>query len=424
MEQWEEAIKQTVNPSVPSELEDRIMHTLNQLPRQARKRKMYYALPAVVLAVVILFGARAISPVFAETIRSIPVIGSIFELVGNVGERKASQDGLVSPLGQQVVIDGKTVTFTESLYDGSSIHIGFINDTGNFEFWNHTQISIDGKRLTSYNADLSGSRTLADGSFAGIYTIHPNQEIPEAFTLELSSLDDRSWHVAIPMKLQGDEHAYLINDARVWRDMTMLYDKTVFNSTSATLSIRWFSNEKRELPSVMNYQIFDDKGRVLQIFSHNGKDTPTEDGQYVYSSQLNFERMDPIPKSLTIKPYLGSGMTGLETKRWEGKSLELSQGEAGSVRIEHIEQKNNTFTMTFEVEGELTSDRTRYVWLENQYGVGYDVLQYPQRVEGTVNQYQAVFTSTNPNDDVIIGTEQFHPKDYIDDLTITVEISK
>jgi len=425
MEQWEQAIQQKMNPPVPSEIENRITRTLHRLPRQQRRRRTYYALPALVLAVVMLFGATAFSPALAETVRSIPVIGSIFELVGNVGERKAGQDRLASPFGQQAVIDGNTVTFTESLYDGTSIHIGYLNESGSHEFWPHVQVSIDGEPLMDYSS-YSGGRTLADGSFAGIHTIRSGQALPDAFTLELSSRDEPSWHVAIPMEVRGDEHVFLLNDARAWRDTTMVYDKLVFNATSTTLYVRWLTDEQgSNHPPVIHYQLFDDEGRVLQTFGNGAKGRPTEAGQYVFVSDFIYEPVEPLPQSLTIKPYVGSGSpTGTATGRWEGDSFELSQGEAGSLRIERVERKDHTYTMTYEVEGELTAQRTTHVWMENQHGARYEVVRSPQRVEGTANRYQAAFASPNPDDDVIIGTAQFQPIDYLEDLIMTFTIAE
>lgn len=424
MEQWEQAIQKTVNTPVPREMEDLIKRTLHQLPRKKRKASMYAALPAAVITVIALFGITAISPAFAQTMREIPVVGHIFDKVGHIGERKASRQGLASLLGRQVVIDGESVTFTEILYDGSGIHIGFIKRSDSLDFTNHLQVSIDGERLTDYSSGTSG-RTLENGDFAGIFTIEAHQDIPDSFALGLSSADGESWSVELPVKSQGDQQVYLMNETRQWRDKTMIYDKIGFYPTSTVLSLRWLLDKESDGYSVIHYQIFDDQGRVLQPFGDGAQGRPTENGQYLVSSQFTYEPVDALPKSLTIKPYLGSGSaTGTATQPWEGEGFELSQGAAGSIKIEKVEQEDRNFTITYEVEGELTSQRTSRVWIENQFGQRYEPIQQPHRIEGTVRQYQATFAAKNANDDVIIGTEQFQPIDYLEDLAITFEINK
>lgn len=431
MEKWEHELKKNVNRIMPNEIENRISHTLHRLPRKKRKTKVYYSLTAAILAVCMLIGATFVSPAFAETVRSIPIIGSVFEKVGNIGEQKASQKGFTTPLGQQVEINGQTIIFTESLYTGSSIHIGFIipdydsqgSKSPDSFLEKPLQYTIDGKPLHGYSGGQSGEM-LGNGDFAGTIEIKADEDIPDSFTLGLSSLNGESWHAEIPVKLQGENEAYLVNETREWKDRTVVYDKVSFFPTSTEISLH-IMDEKLSDYLIEDFQVYDDQGRVLQPFGGGGSGRKTENGQYLYKSEHSFEPLDIMPKSLTLKPYIGGDAeTGTERKQWNGEGFELSRGEVGSIKIENVEHKKNHFTVTYEVEGELTNQRTRSLWMENQDGERFEEIQALSRVDSSVNKYQATFASKNANDDVIICTDKFQTIDYIEELEITINLNK
>ncbi|UQZ36927.1 hypothetical protein C2I18_27375 [Paenibacillus sp. PK3_47] len=425
MEAWEQEIKRAVNPALPGEIEQQIHHTLAQIPRKDRKVKMFYAVPAVALAGFLLFGATSISPVIAETVSTIPVLGSIFETIGTIGEKKASELGLPARLNQQVHIDGQTVTFTESLYDGSGIiHIGYVRQSGSSDFLNNIQVTIDGKRLTDYNGGASGER-FDNGTFAGIYTIETSEKLEDSFNLRLSS-PDLSWSVELPVKRQGSTTAHTIHETKKWQNRSMIYEQIGLYPSATILSVRWLMNEYTDGYTLLNYQIFDDQGRVLQPFGNRASGQPAEDGKYQVKSYFTYEPLEDVPKSLTIRPYLGNGSaTGSETKKlWNGKEIELSQGKAGSIKIQQVYQKNNRLTLTYEVNGELTYQRSSRIWLENQDGERYETLIQPHRVEGSVRQYQAAFAVKDQNDKIIIGTGHFEPIKYLDELEISLDFNE
>ena len=73
---------------------------------------------------------------------------------GDIGVKKGKDEGLTTELGEQVEVDGQLITFTETLYDGREIRIGYIlevneSDRGPY-FMNNLELLIDGKSIGSY----------------------------------------------------------------------------------------------------------------------------------------------------------------------------------------------------------------------------------------------------------------------------------
>lgn len=122
----EQLLKRSVNRSMPPMINDRVDRTLKQLPRKKRRNKLIYTLAAMSISLFLVFGLILISPVFANTMKEMPIVGSAFEMIGDWRMKKGKTSGFTTDLGEQIEIDGKTVTFTETLYDGGTLYIGYL----------------------------------------------------------------------------------------------------------------------------------------------------------------------------------------------------------------------------------------------------------------------------------------------------------
>ena len=151
MESWEKQLKDDMNQPLPAMIDQRVEETLKQLPRKKAKRNILFGLSASVAVLTLTFGLSLISPTFANTMKEIPVIGSAFEFAGNIGIQKGKEEGLAIELGEQIEIDGQLITFTDTLYDGGEIHIGYtiqvMEKKPESQFAANIEFFIDGRSM-------------------------------------------------------------------------------------------------------------------------------------------------------------------------------------------------------------------------------------------------------------------------------------
>ncbi|MEH7235231.1 DUF4179 domain-containing protein [Bacillus sp. JJ1562] len=434
MEKWEEQIKLRANPQVPTSVEERMNKTLRSLPKKKKYPRFYYPAVAVIVIGLLLFGVSFISPTFADTMRSVPVIGSIFKIVGDIGTQKGEEAGLTTLLGQQVEINGQVITFTESLYDGSQIHIGYIIES-------HTQgknalqkdllsdlrFTIDGKGV-SYGMGARGE-VLENGDYAGVISIKAHEELPENFTLGIQSYKEKSLDVELPIKKQGDNRAFLVNEQVESKDLTIQVDKVTFFPTSTEIAMRQIMDEKtynNKKYEWMDYLVVDDQGRVLQPLSGGGSGGLSK-GKFIQTLNHYFEPLENVPKSLTLKPYLinTSEKKAEEVRaKWEGEKLTLPQGEIGETSIMDIKSENGIVTLTVETTGDNAYFQANSIWFEDQNGTAYYSENAPKRVEGTTNQYIIQIEASVTTEDIKVVTYKQKPPNYLKELEVTIELGE
>lgn len=433
MEKWEKQLKRDVNRSVPSFIDNRVEETLKQLPRKNRRKKVYIGLSAAVVFFSMIFGLSIISPTFANTMKGIPVIGSAFEFIGDIGVKKGKKEGLTTELGEQIEVDGQLITFTETLYDGGEIHIGYImegnNNNQSTHFMSNLELLINGKTIGSYG--MGGNELeIEEGVYAGTMSISVRDEVPDSFVLGIHSREGKSWSVELPVEKKGDHHTFLVNRIEKKEDLAVLYDKITFFPTSTEISLRLMLDEKTftdETYTMLDYQVSDDKGRVLQPFSGGGGGGGPVNGKVLHQYEYYYEPLQSIPNSITIKPFLtykNEASPQIKRVKWEGEKIILSQGEIGHLTILKSTVENGITTITYEVEGEDLYSQANAIWLEDSGGSRYNSEQPAVRVEGSINQYQATFPEIPPSNDLYISTVLMSPPNYLEELEVTIELEK
>ncbi|MEH7224995.1 DUF4179 domain-containing protein [Bacillus sp. JJ1566] len=435
MEKWEEQIKMRVNPQVPASVEQSINETLHSLPKKKTFPRLFYPVAAVFLVGFLLFGVSFMSPTLAETLRSVPVIGSIFKMVGDVGTQKGEKEGLTTLLGQQVEINGQVITFTESLFDGSQIHIGYIVEsyaTGETlsatDLLSPFMLTVDGKGV-SYGMGERGE-TLENGDYAGIISISIQEELPEEFILGIRSQKEKALNLELQISKQGENKSFLVNQTVENADLMMHYDKVTFFPTSTEIAFRQvmdektFENRKYEW---MNYQVIDDQGRVLQPLSGGGGGGMSK-GKFVETLTYYFEPLEKLPKSLTFKPYLmdiDEDRVVEEVKgKWKEEVLTLSQGEIGETSILDIKIENGLVTLTVETIGDDAYWQANSIWIEDQTGNAYYSEKGPIRVGNSVNQYEIQFEANITAENIQIVTYKQKAPIYLEELEVTIELGE
>jgi hypothetical protein len=84
------------------------------------KKSLVVASAVAVLGAGII-GSGFVSPVMAETLKQIPVVGSIFKGIDDKGLNAAEEKGLSTAPNQSVTHDGVTLKVTDAYYDGSRL---------------------------------------------------------------------------------------------------------------------------------------------------------------------------------------------------------------------------------------------------------------------------------------------------------------
>ncbi|MFC0212063.1 DUF4179 domain-containing protein [Paenibacillus chartarius] len=421
MEKWEQGITDRVNLPIPKTVDERIHLTLKQIKRNDNKRlKLRYGIAAAAAAIAFMFGMSSLSPAFAQVMRSLPVVGSIFELVGNIGVKKGSQLQLATKLGQQVVIGDHVVTFTESLFDGSNINLGVISQSNVDDspfFLNDVIFTVNGKDLSGYSQGASGKK-LEKGTYAETYSIHVDDELPDTFALGIKSRDETKTFVEIPVVRKGKNQSFPIGQTRTWQRIEMNYQELALFPTTTKITVQM---PNREDIRSLKYHVYDEQGRVLQPISGHGRGS--SDGSQVFT--YYFEPFDTIPEQVTIKPYLSAMNSDTKVDgEWKGKPITLSQGEVGSVTVVDEKVENNKLTLIYEVAGDRLFEQVYHIWLEDRTGKIFYKDDTPVRIQGSSNRYQATFSNISNTDSIYICAATFNKPYYLDDLAVTVNVKQ
>ncbi|MGF9696281.1 DUF4179 domain-containing protein [Paenibacillus sp. MABNR03] len=419
MEKWERQLKSKVNHPFPEEMDELIDQTLNKLTKKHKKnhRPLIYTLIAVVASLAITVGMTSLSPAFADAMKSIPLIGSVFELGGEDGVKRGSQLGLSQKFNQQVRIGDQEVTFTESLYDGSNIHLGWVatdHDKNIFGFQNNISFTVNGKRISNYAAD-GPALYLENGTYAGRLQIDPNEKLPDKFTLGILSLDETAIYAEIPIELQGSYQTIPIAKSGTWNGTEMIYDELSLYPTTTELSFHMEDTDSSI--GTLKFQMKDEHGHVLRTTSNQGWRTPSS-GEYKY----NFEPFESLPDKVTITPYTSTAYTTAEINvEWKGKPLTVPQGEVGSLIILDQKLEDNKLTLTFEVTGERIYEQVRDIGLNDRTGNPFPRVSPPIRIQGS-DKYEITFSDVISADSIQITTPMFNPTNYLRDLEVTVHL--
>lgn len=413
MEKWEQAMMKHVNRPLPEAIDDRVGLTLVKLKRK-RSRSITLRFGALISAsFVVIIGMSYLSPTFAESLKSLPMVKSVFELVGGVDMRRGSELLLTTELGQEIYIKDQVVTFTESLYDGSKINLSWTvpsSDPNPWAFKENIIFTINGKRVESYGSNTSYEK-LGNGNYAGTISISAEEELPKSFMLGLLSPDETITYAYIPVEQKGEYQTFEIDQLTSWNDIQVEYRALTLYPTTTELSFNL-----RNTDSVFwDYQVIDDQGRVLQPISVGGHDYKEENNFKAY-----FEPFD-TPNKISIRPYFAnrSGETKISGE-WKGKRMTLDQGKAGSVIILDQKLENGKLTLTYEVTGYRITEQIDRIWLEDSKGLPYYRDEPPTRIRGS-NLFQMTFSNVSKIDSIYIVTSKFNTH-YLEDLEVSVEV--
>lgn len=204
------------------------------------KSRLPYSFIAVAATIAIMFGGSVVSPAFAHTLKTIPILGSIFKLIGDKGLEKAEKAGFSTKSNESITVGDSTLTITDYIYYGSRLSLAFI--VTNYEkeppLYKAT-FRID--QMDFYGGAGSQGEFINDTDYSGVFSlIIPNELNKDSFKLSISINEFNgkkgSWNLKIPVtKIEGD--SFLVTKEAVSKDYKIIMKKVTF--TPATTEINF-----------------------------------------------------------------------------------------------------------------------------------------------------------------------------------------
>ncbi|RCW40340.1 DUF4179 domain-containing protein [Paenibacillus prosopidis] len=173
--------------TMPKLVREKMDFVYSNLPKRrsnSRVRKVAWQIAVVMIAMIVgIFSLGLVSPVMANYLSHLPVIGSAFKTAGDVG-LKIAGDELSSSFVRQTVEDkGVSITLDQIVYDGTRISIGFLHDSNLQLSMDPLMIHIKGEPISS---GLGGvSKEVIDGTMATVLRFSVEKTLPDKFTLSI-----------------------------------------------------------------------------------------------------------------------------------------------------------------------------------------------------------------------------------------------
>ncbi len=366
MEKWENDVKDYVNGPLPDQIEKRIQSTFHQLPRKKKKPVWMYSVAAAVIAVSILVGGSFLSPAFADTLKGIPIIGSLFEKFGDEGIQHAEKEGLGTPMYEVIDIEGKTVTFTKYIYDGSRIALEFKVDPYESFYPDHqrpydifgivNKFFVNGELLQNPKLNIQSTK-MPDGSIVGVMKLSPDESLPKAFNLRFKS--DYTWvkeDGQIEVKRNIDTNTVVLDKTFKSDEITLTYEDVSVSPLTTSVNIKAKIKTKLWEEEHFDFQVIDSNGNVLGNIP-TGFGGPIYDGYLHVDIKQFFNPIEHESEFITIRPYLLNHDIFHEdstqySKKWTEEPMTLSQGELGDIKVLDVNQQGDEVKVTFQPLGE------------------------------------------------------------------------
>lgn len=433
-EQQVASVLKGIETKVPHTVRERIDDTLASLPQKKRRSKWLLLGTTAASLMFIVIALGSLSPAFANTLKSIPVVGSVFDMFGDDGLKNQVTE---SEIGQTASSKTSTLTITDVIYDGARLSIGYIQtftgDVDQHNIFDGLDFKVNGKRLDYYGMSATG-QALDDHQYAGILTIDgaPDKDA-FTFTMLLTQLgeDKGNWKIKIPVKKTAGGETYLINQPANYEDAQLMFEHINFNP--ATIEIQYRSKEpiaaaeerwddEAESSTELSYRLFDEKGvEFAPIGSIEKGDVFVEEGQLQFVP--SGKQHEYVTLQL-VEIHVGEEESVKQHKMLSEQStpFTLSQGEAGEITIESIEHSEGKTTVQYTVNGYDEYHQANALWFQDSHGKQYDSTRIrPERVSDQEMRYEMVFEDLSHLDDLSIWTYEIERPKVIDELTIPLE---
>lgn len=308
----------------------------------SKKRAFVYVFGSFVAAFVILIAFSYQSPVLADSLSKIPIIGSVFGDSDLIGLQQAQKKGLTIQVGETETINGISVTLDEVLYDQNNITIGLIMESERVLDEDYFGMEMDFTINGRVNSGFSGSygeEILSSTSRTAMATISVTDEMPKEFDLGLmlQGDNDENWYFSIPIHQVKDitkiplQHTEFLDSIKL--------EVLEFSYGDAGAGISFKSIEDGTLADkgiakgdTIEFKMVDQNGNEVKNHS-GGVEGKRVNDNMVYTSNKQFDPIDSDVTELTITPYL-SQSTGGGVEEANGIKAKLDASEKLNEQVE------------------------------------------------------------------------------------------
>ncbi|CAH8773169.1 DUF4179 domain-containing protein [Paenibacillus dendritiformis] len=290
------------------------------LTRPSRIRKAAIFTAVVASMGVALVGAGFLSPTLAESLKSIPVLGSIFKLMGDAGLQKADQEGLVSVINENIEQNGISLIVPKVTYDGVRIA---------FELTRQPPKGTKGVlldvRAVFENRVPKGAfdriQVSMPGAYGSLGVGTPANEPSESVIVQLNELSGNipdQFNMSVKVWLKGYEEPYELTvpvtkntkdnitlvpeePTKTYGNINFTIEKLELTPISTNLNLKLTGEPSIGGLSDINADIIDEQGRTLEVLSGRGM---MGDTFSTWTSETTFEPIPAKTKTVTVKPYM------------------------------------------------------------------------------------------------------------------------
>lgn len=300
------------NIPVPTEkLDAIILNTLQGTENKRKKsiqKKMLYSISAVAVAFILLASSATISPVMANIVSKIPIIGTVFSESGDRGLEQVNEQGLTNVLDTTKSVGQTSITLDEVFYDETRLSIGFsmTSEKPIEEFYLSAgpNITINGEALT--NASSYKEMEISPTQRTGIINIDSFDDLPETFTLGVTFTGDdgKQWDFSTPVSKKSTVQSVAINHTQEVEDVELTVSDVKVSPAGLKFSFSANSDQINFIPNAyLDFKVVDDTGN--ELVSHSGASKMHEvDGKEYYTGDRLIDPIKDNAKKLTVTPYI------------------------------------------------------------------------------------------------------------------------
>lgn len=300
------------NIPIPTEKLDAIILNTVQGDEHKRKKsiqkKMLYSISAVAATFILLASSVTISPVMANIVSKIPIIGAVFSESGDQGLELVNEQGLTDILGGTKSVGQTSITLEEVYYDETRLAIGF-SITSDKPIEEHylsagPNITINGKAI-SYGSTYKETE-ITPTARTGIININSFDDLPETFSLGVTFTgnDGKQWDFSTPISQKSTVQSVAINNTQEVEDVELTVSDVKVSPAGLQFSFSANSEQINFIPNAyLDFKVMDDKGN--ELLSHSGASKMQNvDGKEYYTGERLIDPTKDNVKKLTVTPYI------------------------------------------------------------------------------------------------------------------------
>lgn len=373
-------------PEIFSKGVDDLLKNLPDSPQQQinlkpkRNKWMLKGLIATAGVTFGIIGSGFVSPVMAQVLKEVPIIGSIFGGSTDSTIQIIDEKGLASQLNETVTDNGISLTITEAYFGGGRLVIGYTIETDNIELQTLEKAQ---EVPLSFEALLNGQRfdymsefeqSIENGVVTGIIDMsvgleHPLIDQPTLF-LNVSEIGgiEGTWNFELLLGNEATSEATLGFAPLVsasWDDATFVVERVEFTPAQSQIII------KRTLPrSEMDhyfFSVYDENGTSLGVSGGSGGPiTDLGNGMVSFRETILLPGREVAPNGLKIEITNNHGVIS-EMSNYVEVNIPLSETElphtinypdGSKIIITGYEQLADKTIIYYDIKGKLGLQNT------------------------------------------------------------------